>query len=986
MLTFSSGFLSGNILLLLVCTLSELPLLAQAPASTGHSWRFEGNIGAETSLSGLQERFPVIRAPDDLSELLTGMGRLHPFSDLRAYFIDGQWVIKGTPAELVSGISINLIGNRLKKALETVRQKYLGRVDSIAIRKKVKDAIISILSNQGYLLAKVDLHLKASSAGTIYEINIDTGEPCLIRSIHFPFRLPEGVAFGPGPGDICEVEALSDAIDSLEDRLLTLGYRDIHINLASISYSEDGQHADIRVKGAIGKRITYRIIDRSKLFLIDDIFSVGGLELSDIQLASPETMVAELNKFYYSRGYEDVRISEPDIKATGENQQTYTYYIDPGKQYVVTLVEFEGNQHFSTPELRQFMNLTGFWNTSVILNRDEFSQNIAALEARYQKEGFWDAKIREPRITKDPETGLAQMIILVSEGVQRIFEGVEFHGNRFFSDKELKGHFIGLGQGMLLDKAALLEAQENIRNAYLRAGFHYGRVHISVTHRSGERRSGARVLVRIDEGVRVKIGRIKITGLVRTDPSVVLRELRFSPQEWFNPELITESKAALMRLGIFRSVQISPADRVALLDQAQVLNILVEAYEGNAGRVSFGPGYNPVRGLHYSGEFSYQNLWGTGRRLNLKASFSEEKSQEAISNPGEKQGHLFLGRKLALGYVEPWLSGLPVNGQVAVSHKGTADQIWHLSNSIDVSLSWQSRYMMSGSHWTPFYNLHFNREEGSDTQDLSLASTGSSRIASVGLRHLWDRRDDLSWPTKGDLIQGELSLARPLLGGEYCFFKWEASYKHFLALPGRFVWTNGFSFSAFEAVSNRDGSQGILPYSERFQAGGVVSIRGFQQKLGPWVRARDQSAEPQTTGGSRRSLLRSELRYRIDDRFALSGFVDSGNTFFTHKEEKKIREIFKDRKQGRELRDNLDGHPGQLLQNPKAILKKHYNSIGLSASILTPVGPINGHLAWPVSEPDSSPCQSGEGCFIRRRERDPWIKKFQVYINIGTDF
>src|SRR5690606_7051510 len=114
------------------------------------------------------------------------------------------------------------------------------------------------------------------------------------------------------------------------------------------------------------------------------------------------------------------------------------------------------------------------------------------------------------------------------------------------------------------------------------------------------------------------------------------------------------------------SVQIVPADRKAVSDKAQELDLVVEVREGKAGNVSFGPGWKRLSGWNYTAEASYANIGGVGRRVSLRASMSEEAHQEAIGNK------TLLGRTLGAGYVEPFIFGLPVNAEIQASHKAQA--------------------------------------------------------------------------------------------------------------------------------------------------------------------------------------------------------------------------------------------------------------------------------------------------------------------------
>src|SRR5690606_36241963 len=130
------------------------------------------------------------------------------------------------------------------------------------------------------------------------------------------------------------------------------------------------------------------------------------------------------------------------------------------------------------------------------------------------------------------------------------------------------------------------------RDQYIRSGYSYCDVRLGIQSSEELREVLTTVMVTIEEGERVRIGQIGIVGLMKTDPKVIRRELTFQSGDWYNPEDLSESRTRLMNLGIFRSVQISPADRIAYLDKENVLDLVVEIYEGSAGNVSFGPGYN----------------------------------------------------------------------------------------------------------------------------------------------------------------------------------------------------------------------------------------------------------------------------------------------------------------------------------------------------------------------------------------------------------
>ncbi|NRA44603.1 MAG: BamA/TamA family outer membrane protein [Oligoflexales bacterium] len=962
-------------------------LLIESNASAAE-WSLSSELEKKIDTSGLRNRYPTIASANDLQDILQDLGRVHPFLSLEARWNQGTWQLDGELAEFIQEIKIKLITNKLEQILEGVRQKYIGRVDSLAIRSKVVDGIKEALESTGYPSALISFQLESKNGAKIYKISVDEGVPCLIRKIHHDFKIPDKTKLQIAVGDLCNLEKISASLNELEYDLLSSGYKDANIKLKKIELSKDKKFGDVYISGVTGRRTVYDVIDQSNLFFVDDIFDDGEIERKNVSVTSPEIMVSELYKFYLSKGYEDVKISKPEKRQVDKNTDKYQIKVYPGKQYLLSNIRFEGNYQFSSDELKEIMNLNNFWETSIVLDREKFATGIDSLKVFYKQNGYWDVKIHSPRITKDKFTGTAQMVILINEGKKRILERVDIRGNEHFDDGEIRS-LLSIDQNEFINKNAILEFQESLRAKYLESGFHYVSISINLASRFDFRSVPTSLTVRIQEGKRVRIGNINIVGLVKTEKQVVERELLFEKVDWYNPKIIAASRNAVINLGIFKSVQIAPTDHVSYLDKAEVLDVTVEVYEGNAGSIVFGPGYNFRKGIQYTTEFSYNNLWGTGRQFSLRASLSQEKNQRPVSNPTDTHGKVFLGRKLGAGYVEPYILDLPVNGNIAVSHQGTAFKLWEISNSFDLSLTYKTKFFLEGSWLSTFYNFKLSKSIGTDKQQETLISTGDSKIGSVGLRYNWDRRDNISWPTAGDIIQAELSWARYFLAGEFQYFKWDFSYRRFSKLMDRLVWGNGFSVTAYDSIARKDNLYGgVLPSSERLAAHGVNRVRGFEQDLGPIVVSGDDT--PETILGTKRAILKSDLRYRISKVFATSVFIDSGNTFLPAEEIAKLKNYFEtetpDGKETPVIEENISYEFSELLKNPGYLYNRHYLAYGFSLSFITPVGPLNAFFSWPLREPTSVRCSSGEFCYSRESDKDRWYKKTQFDINIGAEF
>ena len=186
----------------------------------------------------------------------------------------------------------------------------------------------------------------------------------------------------------------------------------------------------------------------------------------------------------------------------------------------------------------------------------------------------------------------------------------------------------------------------------------------------------------IEEGPRVKIGKINITGLVKTKEYVVERELRFKEGDWYSPEDIDESRQALIDLGLFSSINVSATDSSDFSEERLVIPYTISVREAKPGQVSFGPGWSLQDGGRFSFDSSYNNIEGTARQVFLNASYSEEKGQEPIKDQS------LLGYGLGLGYIEPYIFDLPVNGILTFSQGAEAiEQQWELTKAIQTTLA-----------------------------------------------------------------------------------------------------------------------------------------------------------------------------------------------------------------------------------------------------------------------------------------------------------
>lgn len=940
-------------------------------------WDLDNQLKQQINIESIKNEFPFMDTQTNKIKIIKALTKKIPFSSLHLFEESGKIVISGKITHFIDDIRITAISTNFHNEFVKIIKKYRSSVDNVSTINNILLEIRELYQEKGYYNVNVDIKKQYIKDKLSYKINIVENNPCRISQVVLGDKLQQHTnAFQYFIGKICNKESIKDRLHELSEKFRSKGYIDNTISFRKFHFKTDKKNiAEIYIKGKIGKKYSFEFDDPQSVFFWDQLLFLDDIQLNGIDVKNLEQVKQEIIKKYKSKGYEDVEVSDAIVTEKNSEELNYKYNINPGIKYFISDIQFEGNHYFNNEDLYDTLDYSTTWNTKITLHRLKFLERLSLIENKYHQNGFWDAKILSTRISKDASNGSAQIIVKISEGKQYTLENILIFGNHFFSNNEIIDQ-MKLDDKKILTKANLSEYEENIYKMYIERGFRNVEVQLSISFGYSYTSVPTKVTVRITEHKQVYIGRIFIKGLEKTALNVVTRELRFKTGDVLSPKKIDESRKALIKLGIFSSVQITPISNT-FSSKNNVLDIDVELYEGNFGNIIFGPGYNWKRGIQYSTEFSYNNLGGTGRRLNLKGSFSQDKNQQSISNPNDKSSKVYLGRNLSLGYIEPFLFDMNAAGNISLMHKAHADQIWQMSNRLEISVLFSLNFSSSTIQFIPFYSFRLHNEEGSDAQKRLSITTGNSSIGSVGLRAKLDERNDRSWTTKGFLLSTDISKAHEYFGSSYNFFKWDITFNHYHSIAETgLIFANSINLTQIENIEKQGRGDSLLPYSERLQVGGMANVRGFEKKLGPYLILDDGSIE--TTGGTARMLFLSELRYKFTPSWGGAIFVDSGNSFINEQQAKNFSS-------SGSLKGNNTFSFERLLYHPEFLRHKNFVSFGLSLGFITPLGPINTYISWPLVEPESSDC-ADEGCYQRARAKDRWLQKYQIDFNIGTEF
>ena len=306
--------------------------------------------------------------------------------------------------------------------------------------------------------------------------------------------------------------------------------------------------------------------------------------------------------------------------------------------HLIRKISFQGNTKLDRKALSRIFGV----HAGKPYHREKVMKGLTRIMDEYRKAGFVFASINPEVVPVSVDQ--VHVRIQIDEGDQIRTGQITMSGNRLFSTSDLQRE-LSLRHETPFSHVALERGIDQILALYSNHG--HPKVHIELSEfQLFPDHSKVDFHLDVHEGDKVRIGKIKFTGLKKTKPSVVLRELPIQVGDVFDQRKIDQSFRRLTNLGYFYEVNPS------VLEEGQTQDTITfhaQMTEARTGRFSGIIGYAPPSSemddaprLTGTIEASENNLLGTGRRANFFW----------------KSGLL---KTLRFGYREPWVFGKPAS-------------------------------------------------------------------------------------------------------------------------------------------------------------------------------------------------------------------------------------------------------------------------------------------------------------------------------------
>lgn len=587
-----------------------------------------------------------------------------------------------------------------------------------------------------------------------------------------------------------------------------------------------------------GVVVTFHLAERP---VIQDIRFQGNLAIGDKALseAVPVQVGDLVDAFavregrdgimaaYRNKGFGYVAVDEDAdrLRTTGE----LVYRIEEGPRVKVLTVGFEGNRSVDIRELRRHVRTKpALWVFRAgAFDPDQVSSDAVQIQNYYRAEGYLDARVSY-RVDPGAAPGQLNVVFTIVEGEIYRIETIRVEGNVTMATDDILAEMRSATE-QIVKKVRLDADVASLMEEYGERGHIYASVRAIRVY--SNRPGYVLVTIQVNEGERISVGRIIVRGNETTQDKVVRRALDLYPGDTFNLSLTENAERRLRETQIFERASVTPIG-----SQPGVRDILVDVTEAESTNdFIFGFGVTSNSGLVGNILLNIKNF----NIFDTPRSFSEFIRMRSFRGAGQRlRLELQPGTELSrfrIDFTEPYLMDLPIRFGTSIYHFTRSREDYNERRTgANVSIGKRFEEGFGSRQWFKdwYGEVALRAEEvdidGADIfDDRSIRDVeGGTLLTSVKGTLVRDRTDNRFLPTKGD----RFTLSYEQFIGDFTFGKLRASYTRHQTLYTDV--RDRKSVLSFKVDAGLIG--GTVPVFEKFYAGGIGSIRGFDFRgVGP---------------------------------------------------------------------------------------------------------------------------------------------------------
>lgn len=495
---------------------------------------------------------------------------------------------------------------------------------------------------------------------------------------------------------------------------------------------------------------------------------------------------------------------DPKVITLDQNRVDIAFEIDEGPLTTVSSIRIVGNKTFDDSDLRELIATKEeawyrFLTTADTYDPDRLTFDRELLRRHYMSEGFADFRVLSAIAELAPDRNSFFITITVDEGPRYKFGKVDVVSDLPKFDKSMLDPELLEPDTDWYDADLVEKTIEKLTEVIGTMGYAF--VEIQPRVRRNKDELTIDITYEIQEGPKVFVERINITGNFRTQDRVIRREIQLVEGDAFSSAKLRRSRQRIRNLGFFEKVDVQHTPGST---EGQTV-IDVEVAEQSTGELSLGAGFSTLDGPLVDIGIRERNLLGRGQDLKASVTVAAERSQVDI---GFTEPY-FLDRELAAGF-DLFRIATDRQSTSSFDEKNTGGRLraaYVLAEDLTHSLN---------------YTLQVNEisDLGSNVSRFISADSGNKYVSSVGQKLVYDKRNNRFKPTEGHVMRLSNDLAG--LGGNVRYLKSVAEARKYFELnDDGLVLETGLKGGYIFGISD---DVGVL---DRFFIGGT-DLRGFE--------------------------------------------------------------------------------------------------------------------------------------------------------------
>jgi outer membrane protein insertion porin family len=700
-------------------------------------------------------------------------------------------------------------------------------------------------------------------------------------------------------GELYDPDKVQQELDRWEERMHAQGFYEAR----ATGVPNMPDDAYLRVNVLRGPRVVVEFAgdplpekERERLVPIRTEASADEDLLEDSKLA--------IEQYFRARGYRDATAeSIRDDKTPGLLK--ITFQVTRGPHYTIDSVRITGNTAIPEAELQKIVTASRgqeFVGATI-------DAQAGALESEYRARGFTRATVKPDGIVLPTDAPGSterriEVVIAIDEGPRTTVRAITFKGNTVFTESQLLNtlNTIPVTAGERYLASEVVDGRDLIAIRYRNLG--YLNVVVREAPTFDENGTVVDVAYTVTEGPQAIVEHIVIIGNDKTKEQTILDELEIREGEPLGENALSNSRTRLTRLGLFRRVAIDPVEHPGEARR----DVIITVQEADRTTLGYGGGVEATfiarpTGLggtaedHLElaprGEFEIgrRNLWGSNRSVSLFTRVSlrstDVRRTDAPATEEQIERNVGFNEFRVIGtFREPRLfrgrSELLVTGIVEQARRTTFNFSRRIARA-EVGTQLTRELGLTGRYSFERTKL-FDQFVSPDAPDETLLIDKlfpQVRLSKLAGSLIYDTRDDLLDPSRGQFFIFDTDVAARAMGSEVGFVRTFAQSFFYRQLPTerRMVVALSARVGAARGFERVKDDQVVreLPASERFFAGGDTTVRGFSlDRLG---NENTISATGFPLGGNGVVILNAELRAKLLGRLQGVGFIDGGNVF-----------------------------------------------------------------------------------------------------------